>query len=125
MNFCLRISGHCSFKILCTIIAWSSLISSFTHSIADGILSLIGADWIRVIALTFASLNHDRNCFLTQSVVSLSRNYNNKSIIVFFLRSPRHEQLRLAATITQTVQTGAWFPFDRKDRWRRKDRTNL
>ena len=51
MNFCLRISGHCSFRILCTIIAWSSLISSFTLSVADGILSLIGADWIRVIAL--------------------------------------------------------------------------
>ena len=50
VNFCIRISGHCLFKISCSINAQSSLINSFTLNIVDGILSLIGADWIRVIA---------------------------------------------------------------------------
>ena len=44
LDFCLRISGHCSFRSLWTIIAWSSLINSFTLNAGDGILSLIGAD---------------------------------------------------------------------------------
>ena len=55
MNFYLRISGPCSFRILCTIIAWSSLISSFTLSVADGILSLIalsgGSCGLRYLAM--------------------------------------------------------------------------